>query len=417
MPTTRQCCGFIFAIKVLVAFLIAVGGIGYQAYIVYRLYGPGLVLPPVSFPPPTSVDASRCYHNAANGKSRLEPPPGIFWLGFSLNWNSEVPSAFNSKLGLKPAIFNSFVKINATDFENDIITWNAQQAGQVGAMLELTLMPTVPVETIPTTLLWDYAVLMRRINSAYGVPVLLRFGHEMNGPWMEGFGMRPREYIQAFTTLASYVRTNTNMTAMLWSPNVGNSYPFGAVAGQAPTPAVGTPNFLALDTNKDGVLNNLDDPYGPYYPGDQWVDWVGVSVYNYRYDANHQVSTVVLDDLSVPGETSLTGADPIHNFYQRFVIDTKKPFILSETGSAYQTGGGQEPTHPLPRLIAAVWFEEAKAEVDGSLNGALTWRDFRVSSNTTVRNAFVSDLNALGNQLDWAGSLKVSCDGSVAISP
>ena len=76
------------------------------------------------------------------------------------------------------------MNINATGFQSDIIIWNAQQAGQVGAMLELTLMPTAPIDTIPTTILWSYATLMRQINSQYGVPVLLRFGHEMNGAFL-----------------------------------------------------------------------------------------------------------------------------------------------------------------------------------------------------------------------------------------
>jgi hypothetical protein len=33
-----------------------------------------------------------------------------------------------------------------------------------------------------------------------------------------------------------------------------------------------------MDTNGDGVVSDLDDPYAPYYPGDAYVDWVGMSV-------------------------------------------------------------------------------------------------------------------------------------------
>ena len=43
----------------------------------------------------------------------------------------------------------------------------------------------------------------------------------------------------------------------------------------------GTPDFKALDTNGDGVLTMADDPYGPYYPGDDAVDWVGMSLYHW----------------------------------------------------------------------------------------------------------------------------------------
>jgi hypothetical protein len=35
----------------------------------------------------------------------------------------------------------------------------------------------------------------------------------------------------------------------------------------------------ALDTNGDGQLTQADDPYAPYYPGDDFVDWIGLSLY------------------------------------------------------------------------------------------------------------------------------------------
>ena len=43
----------------------------------------------------------------------------------------------------------------------------------------------------------------------------------------------------------------------------------------------GTPDFQALDTNGDGQLTMADNMYTPYYPGDQYVDWVGMSIYNF----------------------------------------------------------------------------------------------------------------------------------------
>ena len=43
----------------------------------------------------------------------------------------------------------------------------------------------------------------------------------------------------------------------------------------------GTPDFQALDTNGDKQLTMADDIYTPYYPGDQYVDWVGMSIYNF----------------------------------------------------------------------------------------------------------------------------------------
>ena len=42
----------------------------------------------------------------------------------------------------------------------------------------------------------------------------------------------------------------------------------------------GTAEWHALDTNDDGWVDMSDDPYTPFYPGDQWVDWVGMNMYH-----------------------------------------------------------------------------------------------------------------------------------------
>jgi hypothetical protein len=44
---------------------------------------------------------------------------------------------------------------------------------------------------------------------------------------------------------------------------VGITYPFQG-AGVSPLPQPGTPDFIALDTNRDGRITQLDDPYTPY---------------------------------------------------------------------------------------------------------------------------------------------------------
>ena len=42
----------------------------------------------------------------------------------------------------------------------------------------------------------------------------------------------------------------------------------------------GSAEWHALDTNDDGWVDMHDDPYTPFYPGDQWVDWVGLNEYH-----------------------------------------------------------------------------------------------------------------------------------------
>jgi hypothetical protein len=47
------------------------------------------------------------------------------------------------------------------------------------------------------------------------------------------------------------------------------------------SPTVGSAEYNAMDTNRDGVVDNQDDPYTPFYPGDDVVDWVALSVCTY----------------------------------------------------------------------------------------------------------------------------------------
>lgn len=58
-------------------------------------------------------------------------------------------------------------------------------------------------------------------------------------------------------------------------------YPYGqSFAANAATgyPGANLADQAALDTNKDGVFNAADDAFSPYYPGDPYVDWIGLSL-------------------------------------------------------------------------------------------------------------------------------------------
>jgi hypothetical protein len=162
--------------------------------------------------------------------------------------------------------------MSPTEFQPNMIEWQAQEIQKIGGLMELTLMLTVSPEQIPPQLIRDFARFMRMINSKYGVPVLLRFMHEMNGPWMV-YGMKPKEQIDAWRLLSREIRAQTNLTALVWSPNIAGGYPFVGAGFDNQIPAANSrdpsviANFQLLDTNRDGRLDNNDDPYGPYYPG------------------------------------------------------------------------------------------------------------------------------------------------------
>jgi hypothetical protein len=171
--------------------------------------------------------------------------------------------------------------MSPSGFEKDMIIWQASEIRQVGGLMELTVLlksggktPSLDTFTnIPDSMYTEFAALMKRVNTEFGVPVLLRFMPEMNGntninagPWMN-FGMRPVEMKQAWIKMTTAIRAATNVTAMVWSPNVGNGYPFFDPNYALPTAVTDPANFAAMNTNGDNVIDEKDDPYGPYYPG------------------------------------------------------------------------------------------------------------------------------------------------------
>jgi hypothetical protein len=53
----------------------------------------------------------------------------------------------------------------------------------------------------------------------------------------------------------------------MFAPNMGTDYPWTGYGGYHIEPS--DPDFSTADTNHDGVLDKTDDPYTPYYPGDE----------------------------------------------------------------------------------------------------------------------------------------------------
>jgi hypothetical protein len=119
--------------------------------------------------------------DASLSKARLEPDDDQFLWGFSVQWDVDDAVRLSNRLGKTAPIFNTFININNTHYESDILNWQSQQVQRLKGMLEITVLPTVKISEISDEMLYRFATQMRKINSYYGVPVFLRFGPEMNG--------------------------------------------------------------------------------------------------------------------------------------------------------------------------------------------------------------------------------------------
>lgn len=70
-------------------------------------------------------------------------------------------------------------------------------------MMEITAQPNISIELIPPSQLFAFAMQCRHMNEVYGVPILLRYAHEMNGAW--GWGL-----IEVWFYFLSSERVNHN---------------------------------------------------------------------------------------------------------------------------------------------------------------------------------------------------------------
>jgi hypothetical protein len=334
----------------------------------------------------------------------LVPEDGTVLLGANLDWESESLATYRAKLGHAPAVTVQF-----SDLPYDEETW-AHTAGAVeqvrenGGVLLLTLEPHGGLDTVSDEVIGRLADDLRGINES-GVPVLLRFAHEMNGSWY-AWGQQPERYIEVFRKVAAAVHEKAPGTGMMWAPNYGGGYPF--TGGQfAARP--GTEDYASLDTDGDGALTMADDTYAPYFPGDDAVDWVGISLYhwgNQRPWGNNEITEAGKFHAMLTGTYSGTAGDDaaIPDFYQVYGVEHGHPVAIPETSAIYTPSRGgdselavkqawwrqvfSEETHErFPQLKMINWFEWKKYEIE--INDDVDWR---AAGSPAVRDAFLADL-------------------------
>ena len=248
--------------------------------------------------------------------------------------------------------------------------------------------------------------------------MLLRFLPEMNGNWFQ-YGQQPTNFIALWKRVHAKLKRDAPKTALVWAPSSGNGYPYSPPLVRSDSDAntvhgpdasiVSDDNFHALDTNHDGIVNAEDDPYAPYYPGDEFVDWVGLSVYHYAGE------TYPWDYNSIPSSGKFENLLNVRDFYSTYGVAYNKSFMVPESGASYhpyspdgllpaeldikQAWWRQYITNPAfldahPQIKLIGMFEFAKFEETDRL-GNPDWRDFRITTKDDIRNAFLRDFAAV----------------------
>lgn len=174
-----------------------------------------------------------------------------------------------------------------------------------------------------------YLVPWAKAAAAYRKPMFLRFAHEMNDPyrypWGPQNGNRPDDFIAAWRHVyLIFQKMNANNVLWVWSPHI--SMPW----------------------------------FEYYYPGDQYVDWIGVGVLNYgdvaswsRWWSFHQI---------------LEKAYPA-------LLKLNRPIMISEFGTLTRGGSPLE------------WYQQAFYHLDHTYGRAVRAVIFFNQENDTTMSA------------------------------
>jgi len=364
------------------------------------------------------IDALSC--NAQLHGDRLVPASGV-WFGVNLDFSRDNPTSYSQRLGLRPALYTLFLPIPIDESNGGYLDKTVESLKHSGGMLLLTLEPRNGLDSVTQEVADSVAARLSGYN-ARGVMVLLRFAHEMNGSWYE-WSQQPAKYIFTYRRVADAVHRLATGTAMLWAPNYGGGYPFHGGKFEA---RQGSSDRRALDTDGDGKLTGTDDPYAPYYPGDAWVDWVGMSIYHwgssYPWGDNKYPEPEKFTRM-LEGKYNGSAGDErsLPDFYKVYGVDHNKPVGVFETAAFYAPSKGgademklksdwwkqvyaEEIPVRFPRLRMINWFEWDKYETE--VKDRVDWT---VTFNPKIRTAF---RGALPNWLQFAEDVDY-CTGSV----
>lgn len=197
---------------------------------------------------------------------------------------------------------------------------------------------------------------LSNINS-YNKPILVRFANEMN---CSSLGDDPHKYVEVFRKVADMIHQYPNL-GVVWSPN---------------------------------DMGALDRPFEYFYPGDQYVDWIGVSCYMHKFfqgNANTQYKDTVYF-MTNAYAWATNKIKPILDFMKKNNI--KKPLMLSESGVATNNKYGDDYTNwAIPRLRNLLWYVTMKYPQVKMINYFDVYREnaaekFNISQYDYAKNIF-----------------------------
>ena len=244
----------------------------------------------------------------------------------------------------------------------DSIHQRLTRASEQGILTELT------VQTISTSMLFDvldgqyddYLRQLAQAISAQSMPVLVRPGNEMNGDWCSWCAYNYGRDASLFTAFYRYLHDffraeGVENTIWVWNPN-----------------SISFPDFV---WNNELV----------YYPGDAYVDVVGLTAYN--------------TGTYYESESWQTFSELYTDYYARISGLFSQPLMITEFSCSGIGGNKAQWVRDMfaaldafPRLHVAVWWNSE--DYDYTLNPPVVARSYRLDDDETVLAVFREKLKA-----------------------
>jgi mannan endo-1,4-beta-mannosidase len=225
-----------------------------------------------------------------------------------------------------------------------MITWEPWRAPRVAGTLDLH-QPQYRLARIAAGRFDGYIRRYALAVKRYGGPVMLRPFHEMDGDWYPWGGTvngnTPKDFVAAWRHIHDvFTRAGADNVTWVWSVNAGS------------------------------VPNRRGNQPSDYWPGGRYVDWIGISGFNWGAARNFG------------GWISF---DRIYSSRVGALLRYHRPIALTEI-AAPEVGGNKAAwiassfarlSH-YPRIRALVWYDKRDSRLE----------DWRIQSSRAARAAF-----------------------------
>ena len=242
----------------------------------------------------TEVEASKVGKKYYNG-AKEEPVLGAYigaYAELNIGSNAKYFESFPELTGKDHAAYLLY-----TSYGDDFNKYSSHysKAKAKGKAIQLALEPHKGLDLVKDDM---YLRKFAKDAGKSGVTIFLRFANEINEP-STPWHTTPEKYIEKYRLVSKVFKEEAPNVIMVWGPN-------------------------------DFPPNTIPD----YYPGDEYVDWIGVSTYG-RYHPE-------LDPLgqSIDRSRYIEKIDHIYNLYS-----DKKPIFISEGAVSYANINGKNMTN------------------------------------------------------------------------